>query len=201
MDALPATRQSLLLKLGARDPDAWARFFEDYEKAVRAYCRRLGLQDADAHDVTQEVLSAVDNRLGRGWDDDPQRGLFRGWVFRVARNLAADRHRQLLREARGTGDTLAARRLEAIPCDEAAQAHALEAEYRRALWERAAEQVRPRVQEQSWRAFWKTAVEGKRAEHVASELGTSIGAIYTAKCRVLARIRDVVASFDEPRDS
>ena len=201
MDALPATRQSLLLKLGARDPDAWARFFEDYERAVRAYCRRLGLQEADAHDVTQEVLSAVDRRLGRGWNDDPQRGQFRGWVFRVARNLAADRHRQLLREARGTGDTLAARRLEAIPSDDAAQAEALEAEYRRALWQRAAEQVRPRVQESSWRAFWKTAVEGLRAEQVAGELGTSIAVVYTAKCRILAKIREAVARMDDPRDS
>ena len=56
----------------------------------------------------------------------------------------------------------------------------------------AAEQVRGHFQETTWRAFWMTAVEGRPAPEVAAELGLSVGAVYIAKSRVLARLREQI---------
>jgi len=43
-----------------------------------------------------------------------------------------------------------------------------------------------------WRAFWLTAVDGQSAQSVADQLGMRIGTVYSAKSRVLARIKQVV---------
>ena len=67
MPDLPATRQSLLLELGRRSDAAWAEFLGVYEQAIYRVCRSKGLQDADARDVTQEVLAAVHARVA-DWD-------------------------------------------------------------------------------------------------------------------------------------
>ena len=90
MPDLPQTRQSLLLRLKQRSHDAWEEFLQIYEKAIYEFCRKRGLQDADSRDVTQEVLAAVDKRV-ETWNSDPQKGKFRGWIFRVARNMAVDK--------------------------------------------------------------------------------------------------------------
>jgi RNA polymerase sigma-70 factor (ECF subfamily) len=52
--------------------------------------------------------------------------------------------------------------------------------------------VRPAVQPNTWRAFWATAIEGQSTQSVADELNMTSGAIYLARARVIARIRDQI---------
>lgn len=70
-------------------------------------------------------------------------------------------------------------------------------EYQRALVDWASHQVRSEIQELTWKLFRMTAVEGKKAEQVSQELGVPIGSVYTAKCRVVARIRAKIANLDD----
>lgn len=92
MTDLPATSHSLLNRLRERSDDAWADFLCIYGRALRAYCRSKGLQDADADDVFAEVVSALEAALTES-RFDPKKGTLRGWLFRVARNLAVDKFR------------------------------------------------------------------------------------------------------------
>src|SRR5689334_632321 len=90
MAEIPTTRASLLLRL--RDPEdeaAWREFVELYAALVYNYARKQGLQDADAADLTQEVLRAVAGAVGR-LDYDPRRGAFRNWLFTIVRNKLAN---------------------------------------------------------------------------------------------------------------
>jgi DNA-directed RNA polymerase specialized sigma24 family protein len=67
-----------------------------------------------------------------------------------------------------------------------------EQEYRQQRFRWAAERVRDHVDAASWQAFWQTAVDDRSAAAVALELGMSVGAVYTAKSRVLARIKQEI---------
>jgi len=86
MTTSPHTRPSLLVRIrDAADREAWRQFVELYAPLVYRFARRRGLQDADAADLTQDVLQAVARSSGR-LEYDPRRGTFRGWLFTVDRN-------------------------------------------------------------------------------------------------------------------
>lgn len=188
-DELLRTRQSLLLRLKRRENDAWGEFISIYEDAIVRYCRARGLQDADARDATQEVLAAVHDRI-ESWDCQEARGSLRAWLFRVARNVAIDTLRRRRRHAIASGDSDMREMLAEIPSTDETEATAFQLEYRRAMFNWAAEEVRPEVQESTWRSFWMTAVDGQPPEFVANTLKLSVGSVYAAKCRVVARIRE-----------
>ena len=69
--------------------------------------------------------------------------------------------------------------------------------YRRKLLHWAADQVKPDFHESSWQSFLLTAVEGQKPEDVAQQLGVSVGSVYAAKFRIVARIRKIIAKLDD----
>jgi RNA polymerase sigma factor (sigma-70 family) len=190
-DAL-ATRLSLLVRLrDARDDGAWSQFVELYAPLVFGFARKHGLQDADAADLTQDVLQAVSGGIRR-LDYDAGRGSFRGWLFTVARNklrnfLAAQR-----RPGRATGDSAAQQRFEELPAREEEQSAWWDQEYERRVFAWAAEQARGAFRDSTWQAFWQTAVEGKTGPEVARMLGMTVAAVYLAKGRVMERLKAII---------
>jgi RNA polymerase sigma-70 factor (ECF subfamily) len=196
MQEQPTTRPSLLLRL--RDPaddQAWVEFTDLYGPLIRRVARRGGLQDADAADLEQDVFRAVAGAIGR-YDPDRSRGSFRAWLRRIARNLLLNLLAAQRRHPRAGGGTDALALLAAVP-DPAAEDSALfEAEYRHRTFEWAAGQVRDEFRPTTWQAFWRTAVDAEEAVAVAAELGLSVGAVYVARSRVLARIRAKVEEVE-----
>jgi RNA polymerase sigma-70 factor (ECF subfamily) len=158
---------------------------------VYRFVRRRGLQDADAADLTQEVLQAVAQSMGR-WEYDPAQGTFRGWLFGMTRHKIARFLQRRQRQAIGSGDTGANQRLGEEPSPEGDGESTWNQEYQEQLFRVAAEQVRPSFAPATWQAFWMTAVEGKSAAEVGAGLGLSVGAVYVAKSRVLARLTERV---------
>jgi RNA polymerase sigma-70 factor (ECF subfamily) len=185
----PLTRPSLLVRLrDARDGDAWRQFVELYAPLVYRYARRHRLQDADAADLTQEVLRAVSGAVGR-FDYDPGRGSFHGWVYTLAHRKLCDFLTRRRRQEQGSGDTATQGLLGELPAPEQEQ---WERDYERRVFVWAAERARAEFREATWQAFWQTAVEGRPAAEVAGALGLSVGAVYIAKSRVQARLKAIV---------
>lgn len=84
MSESPPTRCSLLVRLRhVSDARAWTEFVDVYAPLVYRLARKQGLQDADAADLTQEVLRVAVDALP-SFTYDPHRGSFRGWLFTVA---------------------------------------------------------------------------------------------------------------------
>jgi RNA polymerase sigma-70 factor (ECF subfamily) len=162
-----------------------------YAPLVYGFARKRGLQDADAADLTQEVLRAVAGAAER-LDYDPQKGSFRGWLFTVARNKLLNFLAQQRRLVQGAGDTSAQDLLEAQPAGEEDEAALWDKDYERRIFAWVAERVRGGFQDSTWLAFWQTAVDGRSAKAVAESLGMTVGAVYIAKSRVLARLKEQI---------
>jgi len=193
----PTTRRSLVLRLrNLEDEAAWAEFVDVYEPLVYRLLRNKGIQDADARDLCQEVFRAVASAIDR-WDPDPAKGSFRGWLFRITRNLMINFLVAQRRGPRGTGSTSVQEFLEAQPAADAAAEAEFASEFRRRAFRWAARQVKREFTDATWQAFWKTGVDNRPIAEVARELGLSVGAVYIARSRVLARLRDRVEQLTE----
>ncbi|MFL5240691.1 MAG: RNA polymerase sigma factor [Gemmataceae bacterium] len=185
----PQTQASLLVRLrDAQDSEAWRQFVSLYAPLVYRYARRHSLQDADAADVTQEVLRAVNDSLGK-FNYDPGRGSFHAWLFTLAHHKLCDFLTRQKRQVLPAGDTAMQDLLQELPAPEEDVWHQ---EYEKRLFVWAAEQAQGEFKEATWQAFWRTAVEGLAAGKVAEQLGISVGAVYIAKSRVQARIKHLI---------
>ena len=194
MSAMPTTRASLLVRL--RDPgdgDAWRQFVQVYGPVVYGFARRRGLQDADAADLMQEVLRGL-MTSARRLDYDPKRGSFRSWLFTVTRNKLIDL-REKQQRGQAMGGSSAQDMFEQQPARE--DESLWDEEFQRQLFSVAAAQVKGEFEQTTWSAFWSTAVDGKKPPEVAAELGISVGAVYIAKSRVQARLKERVAELAE----
>ncbi|MBI1246819.1 sigma-70 family RNA polymerase sigma factor [bacterium] len=183
MPEAPLTRVSLLLRI--RDPadiEAWGQFVQLYGPVLYGWYRNRGLQDADACDLTQEVLQGVSQGAAR-LDYDPARGTFRSWLFTIARRRLHDFFTKRGRLPGSVEDTSQFDSLAVQPnADEEAQ---WERSYQQQLFALAAEHVQTCVD----RSTWQTAVAGLPAQKVAESLGMSIGNVYVAKSRVMTRLK------------
>lgn len=196
MKHTPTTRASLLFRLrDSQDHAAWVEFVSLYEPVIYRLLRRHGLQDADARELLQELLLAVSRSIDR-WDPAKERGSFRGWLQRVARNLVVNSIKQRSRRVTATGGTDAHALLNLLPAASDPESVEFDLELRRALFQRAAEAVRNEVQPATWQAFWETAVVGTSPAEAARKLGMQVGAVRVAKCRVLSRLRAVLAEME-----
>jgi RNA polymerase sigma-70 factor (ECF subfamily) len=196
MEDTPTTRPSLLVRLrDSQDEQAWAEFTAIYTPLILRLARQRGMQDADAADLAQEVFQAVARAMERQ-AFDPARGSFRGWLFRIARNLAVNFLIRQSRHPRGTGDTDMHRLLEAQQAPSPHESAVFDAEYQRQLLGWAAEQVRGEFSELGWQAFWQTGVDGRSARDVAAALGTTVGTVYHYKSRVMARLRERIHELE-----
>jgi RNA polymerase sigma-70 factor (ECF subfamily) len=196
MSTWPHTRYSLLARLADADADdgaAWRDFETMYQPAIYRYARSRSLQEADALDVVQEVMLAV-HRAMDGWQPSNRAGSFRAWLAEAARRVTLQVLRQRDKRDRGVGGDARQGALAEVAAPPAT-AVAEDEDEQRWLFFCAAASVEQEVQPMTWRAFWLTAVDGKSAAAVARELDTTIGNVYSAKCRVLDRIRRRVAEL------
>ena len=195
MNDSPKTSESLLLRI--RDPqdrDAWDEFVSIYRPLIFRMGRRHGLQEADAQNLVQDVFRKVELQAAQ-WDNGVPGGSFRRWLATVARNASIDAIRRVRPDA-AVGGTSVQDQLKAI----SDQDDSSEAEFQRALereafrW--AARRIREEFTDTTWNAFWQTMVDGQSCSDVADQLGKNIGAIYTARSRVMHRLKQEVECFD-----
>ncbi len=191
----PVTRPTLLERIRDKhDNEAWQTFVDIYGPLIYSHARRQGLQDADAAEVTQEVLLRVSRSIQQ-FEYDKARGRFRDWLGTVTHN----RIRSLLLKnagaVRAAGDTDATEALHAVASVE----HDTEwtAEFNRHLLQAALLRCRPHFEEQVWRAFELVWLEDRPAAEVARSLGQKINWVYLAKSRVLKRLEQEVQVLAE----
>ena len=189
MDSNSATSASLLLRV--RDPadrTAWETFDVLYRPLIRLSCRRRGLQDADAADVSQEVMARVAKSI-RGFEYTPERGKFRSWLGVVTDNVVRT---FLARTARQYSVTAEDDRAAAPEMDPV-----WNAEFSEYILAVACDRIRCEFEPMTWAVFEAVWLREESSAAVARRLGTTVRAVYVNKSRVLKRLEQEVMHLAE----
>lgn len=187
MTEFPETRSTLLA--GVKSPEnrqAWDEFVATYRPVIYRMARRRGLQDADAEDLSQDVLIRVAGAIERY---ESQSGVpFRHWLRRVATNAILSALQRQPQDG-GAGGASAQDWLAQTPDHYAAQTAELAAELQRELLLRAAAIVRQEVHPDTWQAFELTALRGLSCEEAAQAINKSVGTVYASRSRIIKRLQ------------
>ncbi len=194
------TSPSLLGRAVSGDGLAWQRIVQIYGPIVYSWARRTGLRPQDAADVTQETFTALATRLVN-YDSQRPGATFRGWLWTITRNKAADHVRQLRSQPGGRGGSTNLTKLNAVSDSEILEAGEenpteIESDQQDVI-RRALAILRSSFEAITWQAFWRTVVDGCSPDEVAQELSISRWAVYKARSRVLQKLRTQLEGLED----
>lgn len=206
MAELPETRISLLCRVlqNPNDSQGWSELVALYQAPIYRTLRCRRLQHTDAMEVTQQVLVALVRYLPQ-FQSDGSPASFRRWLNRIISNLCwkawSSRQNEVAKayqlEASENGGYPGV----ADQQQQEEMRHDLEIQHYRHRFRMAAAQARPLFTSASWDAFWLSSVDGIAPTTVAQQLGMSTGAVYIARSRVIAKLRDIVERMEANEDS
>ena len=183
----PDTCTSLLGRLSEipANQNAWHDFVSIYGYHLFEWTKRLGLQDADAEEVTQ--LTRVRRaKVMRTFEYNPELS-FRAWLRTVAQHVWHDFIRSNKKHVyTGLNDQ------NLLYTQQAQQdfTHSIESAFDEEHLKRSFDNVRLRVQPQTWEAFRLTAFEKVSSQEAASRLGVNLATVYKAKSNVIKLLQD-----------
>jgi RNA polymerase sigma factor (sigma-70 family) len=181
------------LRQDPTDPGAWNEFVERYGRMIYRWCRRYRLQEADAEDVTQNVLLILAAQMKK-FAYDPSRS-FRGWLKTITYRSWCQFARTRNKPGVGLGGE---QNLDQLCSAEAGAdfLRLLEQEGDRELLERAMELVRLRVQPHTWEAFRLLAIEGLSGAETAEKLQIKAGTAFVARSKVQRMLHEEIKLLD-----
>jgi RNA polymerase sigma-70 factor (ECF subfamily) len=182
----PSTQSSLVRDIrDGRDHEAWMSFVDVYGPIVYRFCLRQHLQDSDAADVVQNVMTRVWNGVA-SFDSD--RGRFRSWLITIA-------SREVFRHLERRVATRAAADISEMEL-ESALAASWQVEFQTQLFDCAMEHVRREFDDSSWQAFEQVWIQKRKVLDVATELNLSVQRVYRVKRQILERLRQQVLQLE-----
>jgi RNA polymerase sigma-70 factor (ECF subfamily) len=192
---LPTTQATLLIRLRQEpfDQAGWDEFVDRYGRHIYRWCRQWKLQDADAEDVTQEILVKLSRKL-QAFAYDPARS-FRGWLRTVAHHAWRDFENSRRHAQPAGGDSDIQERILSL---EARQdlARKLEEGFDLELLEAAKTRVRLRVAPHTWEAFRLLEIEGLPVAEVAARVNIQVAMVYVAKSKVRKMLREEIGKLE-----
>jgi len=158
-----------------------------YTPLLHVWLGSAGLQPADRDDLTQRALEVLVRQLPT-FQHTGRTGAFRAWLRGITTNLLREFWRtrptpaseSVLEQLADPGGRLS------VIWDEQHDRHVLHA---------LLDQIRPEFESTTWAAFQRTALDGAAPRAVAAELGITTNAVFIAKSRVLARLRERAAGL------
>jgi RNA polymerase sigma-70 factor (ECF subfamily) len=190
------TSLSLLARAKVNDVQGWQKIVDLYSPLVFFWCTRSGLRREDAADVLQNVWQAVAGHLSQF--QRKRDGAFRGWLWTITRNKLNDHFRLRAHEPAGAGGSTAQQFFQAVP-EQEPESYVAEstADGSGDVLRRTLDIIAADFEPRTWRAFWMAAVEAQSAQTIADALHMSLDAVYQAKARVLRRLREELAGFED----
>jgi RNA polymerase sigma-70 factor (ECF subfamily) len=172
-----------------RDAEAWQRWLTVYEPWLRGWLRRHRLQPADTDDLLQNILVVVNQKLP-GFVHNGRPGAFRAWL----RTILVNQVRSFLRSRRQQQHhqdqaVESPDWLDLLADSSSDLSRQWDLEHDQQLVRRLLAIVQPEFQPRTWEVFRLLVLEDRPAAEVAQFCGMELNAVYVAKSRVLARLR------------
>lgn len=178
------TRVSLLRRVrDLANGEAWSEFVAIYAPLLKRYARMRGLGEADAEDVAQQCLTQIVRKIP-GFEYDPRRGRFRGWLRKTVERRIIDLLRRGRVQLADEGDLERPQQREPSP-EEAWEQAWLETHLKQCL-----RQIQAEVAPHTYEAFYRTAMEDQPMQEVAAALGLTLNQVYVARSRITQRLHD-----------
>jgi RNA polymerase sigma-70 factor (ECF subfamily) len=191
----PPTSITLLgrLKNDPKDRQAWSDFVQRYGRIIYGWCRHWNLQEADAEDVTQNVLLRLAEKMPT-FVYDPSRS-FRAWLKTLTHHAWSDFVTSRQNRDRGSGNTEMLQVLQTVEA-RADLEKQLDEAFDRELLEEAMTRVRERVAPQTWEAFRLTALEGLSGLEAATRIPMQVAQVFVARRRVQKMLQEEVSKLE-----
>jgi RNA polymerase sigma-70 factor (ECF subfamily) len=177
------------------DVAAWEEFWNRYWALVYRFARGRGCTDASAQDVVQDVMLEVFK--GRDvFQYDPQKGRFRDWLGGVVHNVVCKHRRKPAERIRGVGGSSDHGLAEQADDRDAADDQWQDM-FDDAVLAALLDVVRREVSPTTYQAFELVTFGEMSGEETARVTGLSRNAVYSARKRVLNRLRELGQSYRE----
>jgi hypothetical protein len=189
-------RARFLLAAGDLDNKA-ARtaFAKCYEDPIRTWCRRWWLKQADQDEIAWMILSRlfeISPTFKHGPNDN-----FRALLSTIIRDVIVGLNHEPVLAGRGSSNTQSVNGRHNNSATDSSSVYDLMQELagpvaRDQQLYAACERVHLRVEQQTWKAFLFTTVDGRPVEEVARHLGMKERTVGVYKCRVVKMIESEI---------
>ena len=197
------TKKSILKKVRAGDEISWNEFYQTYKPLILLCGMDCSLTQYENEELVQLVMTEIFRKdILKNYDldkvpdhivfqFDPARGRFRHYLKKIIRNHAI----KLYRRRRAT-----------LPLEVVEEGNhpvaddwdrLWEKEWKRHLFNMALEELKTQVQPETFVAFEMYALQNKPVREVAEFLHMSVSAVYTAKSRCIADMKNIIANLEE----
>lgn len=203
------TRKSLLMRIQSGDQIAWSQFYDTYRPFICKIGCNLRLPPDECDDLVQQVMREIFQKsiIGGNYnpeaipDDvgfvyDPAKGRFRHYLAGIVRNQGRKMMNKNLRNDK-FNQPLDCTPDSAVTDEEHSFDQMLEHEFRVHNFYMANDELRNRVEPQTYNAYEMTVIRGRSPRDVAKFLGISENSVYVYKHRCLTIIRDIIKQYED----
>ncbi len=184
------TRLSLLERVRETSTgESWTEFIEVYGPLIRGWLVSQGVQQQDADDVQQEVLTMLAEKIST-FRHNGRRGAFRTWLRRVTVNRLRQHWQARQRNPGAHAGPDLSELAHELADDTSRITLFWDKQHDRFVLEHLLKTLENRFQQKSMSAFRQIVLLERPAREVALELGMSLGSVRVAQHRILRALQD-----------
>ncbi|MCA9121836.1 MAG: sigma-70 family RNA polymerase sigma factor [Planctomycetaceae bacterium] len=173
----------------APEDGAWAKLVDLYSPLIRGWLKRRGTAESDVDDVAQDVMAVVVRRFPE-FRRQPHTGSFRAWLRKITVNCLRDHWRRDNRQPFAVGGTDFGAIVDQLEDPHSELSRLWDREHDEHVTQYLLSSIRAEFSEKTWILFQRFAIDGLNADEVAAEHGTTANAVFIAKSRVMAMLRE-----------
>ena len=170
------------------DAKSWDRLVALYAPLLNRWVMWYEVQDSDADDIVQDVLTVVMRDLAK-FEHNERPGAFRSWLRAILVNRVREFWRSRKYRPMATGTSSIDEKLNQLQDDTSEVSQIWNREHDQFVLKRLMNVVQSQFEPKTWQAFERQVLDGEKPEKVAGDIGMSMSGVYTAKYRVLNALR------------